>query len=243
MKKLLVLLPLLALLTGCSLLPKKTEFFQRKVRAFPEVSESSKETQRKAAAYIAEKTEQAEVAAAVSNVGTNVTQNLSDADTVAKSLSGSLGPSERPWNGTAAGLAQKLDAQHADYNEDLRDYAKHIDKDAGKKIEGTGLVRIGYFTMWGIGLGVLFLLFAALKVYGMINPVVGAGTAVAQRVGGAILSRGIHEIVQGGESFKDYLTHSELTADVKEKVLDLFTRAHRENQSRDVQTLVSKITT
>ena len=225
MKKFLVLLPL-ALITGCSALaPHKVEFFQRKVRAFPEVSESAKETQRKAADYIATKTQTNEIAP------------------VTRALSGSLGPPSSPWTGSATNLVQRLDKQHAAYNEDLKDYAKHIDKDAGKKIEGTGFFSIGYFAMWGIGLGVVFLLFAALKIYGMVNPVVGAGTAIAQRVGSAIVGRGFHELVQGGEAFKDYVEKSPLTAEVRAQILDLFTRAHKENQSKDVQSLVSKITT
>lgn len=243
MKKLLALLPLVLALTGCSLLPKKTEFFQRKVKAFPEVSDSAKETQRKAAAYVAQKTEETKVLAVDTKASTNVVNSAQDAAQVAQALSGSLGPPASPWTKPAPALAQKLDSQHADYNEDLRDYAKHVDKDTGKKIEGTGLVRIGYFTMWGIGLGIVFLLFAALKIYGMINPVVGAGTAIAQRVGGALIGRGFHEVVQGGEAFKDFVANSELTQEVKAKVLDLFTRAHKENQSRDIQALVSKITT
>src|SRR5579864_2422785 len=94
MKKFLCLLPLLAILSGCALLPKKVEFFQRRVRAFPEVPASSVETQRKAADYLATKTQETELAAVATHADTNVVNSASEASTVAKSLSGSLGRSE-----------------------------------------------------------------------------------------------------------------------------------------------------
>jgi hypothetical protein len=226
---------------GCSLIPKKVEFFQRKVRAYPEVSDSAKETQRQAADYVASKTEEIKVEAIEAGT-TNIAASATEANVVAEALSGSLGPPEDLWKKEAQRLALKLKEQQADFNEQLESYKKHIDKDAGKKIEGTGFIQLGYFTYIGLLLGLGALVWFGLKIYGSINPVVGLGTNVVGRLSSSVLSKGYSEIVEGGEAFKTYLANSGLAAEVKDKVLDLFSRAHKENQSRDTQAVISTLT-
>jgi len=243
MKKLLVLIPALMLLAGCgTLIPKTVEFFQRKVKAVPEVSDKAKETQRQAADYVSTKTEETKIAAIESDANTNVVSLATDANTVASALSQSLGPPEDPWKKEALRLALMLKEQQANFNDKLASYAKHVDKDAGKKIEGTGFIRIPYFVYIGCIILVVFLIWTGLKIYGSINPIVGLGTNVVGRIGSAVRTRALTEVAEGGEAFKQYLTDSGLAAEVKSQVLDLFSRAHKENQSRDTQNIVSTLT-
>jgi len=242
-RNLLALALVAGLVSGCgTLIPKSVEFFQRKVRAVPEVSESSKETQRQAADYVATKTEETKVAAIETHADTNVVSLATDANIVAGALSGSLGPPEDPWKKEALRLALKLKEQQADFNEKMVAYAKHTDKDAGKKIEGTGFIRIPYFVYIGCIALVLFLIWTGLKIYGSINPAVGLGVNSVGRIGSAVLSRGFSEVVKGGEDFKDAIKNSELTAEVKAKILDTFQRHSMQSQSQDVQKVVQTLT-
>jgi hypothetical protein len=242
MKKLFLVLPL-ALLCGCgTLLPKKVELFQRKVKAVPELTADEKETQRKAADYVAQKTEETKINAIATGASTNVILPATDANTVAGALSQSLGPPESPWKKDAPKLAGQLAEEQSDFNRRLDYYRQHVDKDEGKKIEGTGLVRVGYFTMWAIILGVVLLIWFGLKIYGTINPVVGLGVNTFGRVSSSVLRRGFAEVSEAGESFKRYLEESDLDDKAIQAVKDLFSRAHRESQSRDVQDIIREIT-
>jgi len=243
MKKLLALLIALGLLAGCgTLIPKKVEFFQRKVKAVPELSEKAQETQRQAADYVATKTEETKAAALATHADTNVVVLASDAYTVAGALSQSLGPPEDPWKKEAQRLALKLKSQQADHNADLADYSRHVDKDVGKKIEGTGLIRIPYFVYIGCIFLVLCLVWAGLKIYGSINPVVGLGVNSVGRVGSSVLARGYAELIKGGEEFKKEIEDSELSAEVKEKVIAWFTQHQKQEQSGDTKAIVQNLT-
>ncbi len=243
MKKYLALIPLALLLTGCgTLIPKSVEFFQKKVKAVPEVTAKAEETRRQAADYVSTKTEEAKIAAIAANSGTNIVTPITESHIVAEALSGSLGPPEDPWKKEAQRLALLLKEQQANYNERLASYAARTEKLEGKKIEGTGLIRVPYFVYIGCIVLVVFLAWTALKIYGSINPLVGIGTSTAGRIGSSLLSRGFSEVVEAGEQFKNYVADSGLTDAVREQVLDLFQRAHKEHQSRDVQGLVKTIT-
>lgn len=244
MKRFFFLVSLLVLLPGCgTLLPKKVEFFQKKVQAVPEVSEKMKETQRQAADYVARKTKETELAAIATDSAQTVTTPATEAATVAEALSDSMGPPEDPWKKEAARLAALLQAQEAKFNAKLETYRQRTEKLEGKAIEGTGLVRVGYFTMWGIGLFAVFAIFLGLKLYGMVNPVVGLGVNAAGRVSSAVLKRAIGEISRGGEAFKEYLARTDgLDDKARDLVLDLFSRAQLEEQSKDVQSIIGALT-
>ncbi len=242
MKKILLLLPLLAL-TGCgTLIPKTVEFFQKRVKAVPELPESAKETQRQAADYVATKTEETKIAAVESNASTNVVSLASDANTVASALSQSLGPPEDPWKKEAQRLALKLKEQQADYNKSLTKFSDNQDKVVGKKIEGTGLIRIPYFVYIGCIILVIFIAWSALKLYGAVNPVVGLGTNLAGRVSSAALSRGFSQVVAGAEEFKTAVAQSDFTAEMKAKILKMFQSHSRQEQDADIQEVVKTIT-
>jgi len=243
MKRLLAVLTVAAIvLTGCgSLIPKKVEFFQRKVKAFPEVTQKQQETQREAAAYIEQKTEELKLAGIALNQPSIVT-NATEANDVANALSTALGPPEDPWQKEASKLAAKLRDEQADHNADLQKFKKYVDQDTGKKIEGTGLIRIPYFLYIGLVIGVFFVVWTLWKWYASSNPILAAGTNAVGRVSSSVLSRGYAELVQGGEAFKGAVENSALAADVKAEVLKLFRSHQRQEQSQDTQQLVSTLT-
>lgn len=244
MKAKLILLALtLTILTGCgSLLPKKVEFFQSKVQKFPEHSDSFNETQRQAAALAAKKADETFVNAVKANSPITVTAPAEETALLTHSVTTSLGPPNTPATVPGGVVAKELDHAVAKFNGKVESFKERDDKYAGKKIEGTGLFSVGYFTYIGIILLVLFLAWTALKIYGVANPIVGAGTSLVGRVSSSVLSRAVSEISAGGEAFKDYMENSDLSKDVQAKVLDLFSRAHVEAQSVDVQNVVQTLT-
>jgi len=233
----------LALTTGCgSLIPKRLEFFQSKVKPFPELTASQKETQREAAALAAKRANDTLSAANKAGSPAEVISPASDTVDLTRSVSTSLGPPKSPYTGPATNLSTKLDGSTANLNNRVEDFAKREEKFVGHKVEGTGLFSISYFSYIGGILLLIFLAWTALKIYGMVNPAVGAGVGIVGRVSSSVLSRGMAEVAAGGESFKNYLHTSGFDAAIKEKVLDLFSRAHKENQSSDVQDVIQKLT-
>jgi hypothetical protein len=243
--KILVLIPLLFLLAGCSLFPKKVEYFQDKVHSMPAPSESHKEVQKEAADFVARKTKQTVLAAVGENSSTNVLKPAIEAEVVADSLSGSVGKPVEPWQKSANELAAKLDKLDAKLDQKLEDFRKDNDENAGKKIEGTGLIQMGYFTHLLV-LGVIVVGgWIIIKVLGVLNPSVGIGTKVIS--GGVtgvtkLVSRGFSEVVQAGESFKKRVDEEFEDAETKEKIKALFTQAHKEHQSADVQKAIKELT-
>lgn len=252
MKNKLLLLASAALLTitlaGCgSLLPKKVEFGQRKVQAVPELPDKAVDHQRQAAEYVAAKTEETKDAALATDADKSVLVPAVQAATVASVLSESLGPpllafKPRVETNSAPELATILRTDQAKLNKAVAKYSNTVEKDVGKKIEGTGWLQVGYFS-YLIGIGVLVLLaYGAVKIYGMINPGVGLGVNAVTGVAGAAIHKGFSELVAGGEAFVQYVKNSPLTADTKAYVQSLFVQAHTSNQSPDTQKIVNQLT-
>lgn len=232
---------LLSLGTACHLLPGKAEYFQKKVKPVPVAADQPAlvEAQKQAAQFVDKKVAQARVAAATTHADASVQVPLAEAATVSGPLFMSLGPPTCPWFDTATNLALSLDHQTARLDNKVEAYAKKVEPLEGKKIADTGLIKIGFFTQWGIVLGVLALGYGALKIYGFSNPVVGAGLSVAQRVGGKALAAGFHQVVAGGNAFlaeiKPGITYT------AEEIKKLFVTSHRQEQDSHVQTLVKTI--
>ena len=237
----ILLLPLF--LAGCGILaPKNVELFQSKVKAVPEFKASERETQRETAALAHEKAQETLVAAVAEGSSEAITAPASDAVSLTKSVSVSLGPPLSPTILPAEAQAKKLDSAVASLNKRLDDFKQRNNEFAGKKIEGTGVFQIGYFSMWLWIIIALAVIWGALKIYGLVNPVVGIGVNTVGRVTSTVLKKGVSEIVQGGEWFKEYLSEQKSDLLSKREVLDLFQRAQVEAQSRDVQTLVENLT-
>jgi hypothetical protein len=231
--------------TGCSsLVPHRVEFFQSKVKGFPEQSDTLKEDQRKAAALASIRATETYLAAVKDGAPVSVTAPAKDTIDLTHALSTSLGPPKYLYKGPTStkNLVDSLNYDVAKFNGKIEDFKERNDKFEGKKIEGTGIFSVGYFTYVGIILLVLFLLWTALKMYGMVNPVVGTSTSLVGRVSSSVLSKGIQEVTAGGEAFKSYIAQSGIEDKIKAEVLDLFSRAHKENQSSDVQKIVQTLT-
>lgn len=234
---------------GCSLMPKRVEFFQKKVQAVPEVTDKTRETQRQAADYVSTKLDETKRNALLEESPPSVLHPLDEASAVADGLTVSLGPPADPWKKEAEILALRLKTQRADYEAAIDHYRKKVEPLEGKKIEGTGKISLPYFAYLGIIIGLALLVWAGLKIYGMINPAVGAGlTGLSSvgRVGTKLLSRGFSEVVEAGESFKDKLkAKADANNDGKiaiAEVLEIFKHSHQAAQSRDTQDLVQNLT-
>lgn len=242
MKNAVLVALLLSLTTGCHLLPGKSEYFQKKVKPVPVVADAPKlvEVQKQAAQFVAKKVEDAKIAAATTQADVSVQVPLAEAATVAGPLSTSLGPPIAPWTDTAPKLAVKVDHETAVLDKNIVAYAKKVEPLEGKKIEGTGLFQIGFFTQWGIVLVLLGLGYAALKVYGFTNPLVGAGTKVAERVGANVAATAFHQVVKGGEAFLGAVKPG--VSYTAEQIKQLFVTSHRQEQDAHVQDLVQRVT-
>lgn len=233
----------LVFLTGCgSLWPGKVEFFQKKIQPFPEHSPKQQEVQRQTAALAAKRATDTFNAAVSNQVPVAVVFPASDTAILTRAVSTSLGPPSKPYVGASTNLAAKLDAQTAIFNSRVDDFAERESAMVGKKVEGTGLFKMGYFTYVGLILLLLFLAWGALKLYGLVNPVVGLGVNTFGRVSSSVLKNGYTQVVKAGEEFKGIVKQSGIDAAVQEKVLDWFTRAHEKNQSPEHQDIIKELT-
>jgi len=237
-----LILPLCLMLTGCSvLMPGKREFFQDKVKKFPELTQREKETQRLAAQWAAERARRTYEAAISNRAPVSVTKPAAEAAALTRSVSGSLGPPGSIWLYDADALARSLDRAVAHLNDRLDDFKDSNNENAGKKIEGTGLFSIGYFSMWGGIILLILLVWFGLKLYGMVNPVVGLGVNTAGRVASTVVSRGLSEVVKGGRKFEQWVSEHKAQDISKEEIIELFRAAQKEEQSHDVRKVVSEL--
>ena len=223
MKKFPLILALsLTLFSGCALWPSQVEFFQKKIQAVPVLSDAGKNRQKQAAAVLADE---------------YPTNNLAEA------LSESLGPPSRPFTGDPDRLADSLLRDLAVLDNNIQSYAERVDPLAGKKIEGTGLIKIGYFTMLACVAGLFALLWFGVKIYGIFNPIVGTAAGVIGRVASSTLSTAASEVVSGGEQFLHWVGTSDIPAEVKSWITSTFKVAQQTAQSPATQTLVKQLTT
>lgn len=243
MKKLttLLLTVLLASTLGCSfLMPSKKEFFQKKVPTFPEKVKIL-ERQKEAAAFVAVKVVAAYDEGLKAKVTNSVMVPLVEAKTIAIPLSVSLGHPASPYTGNPTNLAKTINKLEAQYETKLKELEGQLEPIEGKNITGTGLIQIGYFTYIGILIGIVILLYFAYKTASIFYPALKIGS-VAVSTGASLVKRGFTEVIEGGEKFKTLVQKQITDSGVQEKVLALFSQAHKEAQSRDVQDVVSGLT-
>lgn len=234
------------LLTGCgTLIPKPVELGQRKIEAVPAKSDKQVEAEKQAAHYVAEQTSLARDAALVEHSSTNVLQPITEARDAAQGLSYSLGAPASPWTDSGAALAARLERLENRLDRALAEHREDVSRDVGKKIEGTGLVRVPYFLWLGLVAGALFVLWTGLKIAGALYPPVGVGVAglsAAGRLSSRVVAKGFEQIVAGGESFKKALQNCDLSDEGKDLVLDLLRRHQMVSQDHDVQRVVRAMT-
>jgi len=242
MKNLISVLSLSLLLCGCGIIPKRVEFGQDKVKAFPVLKASDKEVQRQAAQRAAVKTEETLRAAIKTDAAPEVVKPAAEASVLSDSVASSLGP---PLSPAAADLpseklAAKLDKSVAKFNERVEDFKESNNENAGKKIEGTGFLQVPYFVYLGGVLALIFIGFILLKV-----AKAAASTYLNAQTGGAfgLGQKALRQVVSGGNLFKKWLEEEvpELTAEVRSKVETLFHDAQHHEQDEDVKLLVEKL--
>jgi hypothetical protein len=226
-------------------MPKKVEYFQDKVKEMPSQNPVHKETQKEAAAYVARKAKDTVNAAMLENSSSNVMKPALETEVVANSLTGSLGKPLEPWRRSAKLLSERLDKLDAKLDERMEDFRETNDKNTGKKIEGTGLIQVGYFTQLLVFGLFIILAWLAIRVLGIFNPAVAVGSQVLTggiRGVGKIVKKGFTELIQAGETFKEKVDEEFEDPETRERILNIFRQAHKESQSSDVQEVIKKLT-
>ena len=236
------------LLAGCgSLVPKKVEFFQDKVRQFPEQSEKLLELERQAIYRAVEKNAQTVLAAVAEGASTNVVRPAQEAQVLTEAVAVVVGPPESPASAyvSSENLAVKLESQVAKFNGKVDDFKKTSNENVGKKIEGTGLIQVSYFYWVGGIAGVLLLVFIAVKIALSVLAMANPGAAIGLNVVNAaqsVVTKGFSQLVKGGEEFKGWVDKEVQDAGLKQKILDAFRTSHVQSQDHDVQNVVSALT-
>lgn len=252
MKKLISLALGLTLLVGCStLIPKRVELGQDKVEKLPVAKSSERETQRQAAQRAALRADETYRAAISEGSTPAVVLPAAETTVLADSVSRSLGPPLSPASPSlpSEALARKLDTAVAKLNSRIDDFRDDNDKNAGKKIEGTGFLQIPYI-VWLGGAVVLFIAlfvvvglgWTALKAYSLSNPPVALGLK-AVSLGGSLASKAVGQLVKGGEKFKEKL-QSEipgLTDEARKQIEAAFISAHKESSDEVVRSAVKEL--
>lgn len=229
-------------LSGCGILsPGNKEFFQKKVPVFPD-KDKLVEQQKVAAAFVAEKVQVAYDEGLKADVTNSVMSPLGEARAVAPPLAASLGAPMHPYNGAASNLVAALNKLDALYDARLKKLEDKLTEVEGKKIEGTGLIQMGYFSYLMLLAGIVAALWFILKLVSVFNPPVALGMQ-AVSAGSSLLRRGFSEVVEAGEKFKESVENSGEKMFSQAEVLDLFRTSHMQAQSRDVQTVIKTLTT
>lgn len=236
-------------LVGCALLPKKVEFGQDKVQAFPEKRTWESEVQKQTAQRAAEKADEVVREARTEGALPTVIAPAEDAAVLTRAVSMSLGPPENPSFLEAKLLAQKLDNTVARLDRRIADFKSDNNENAGKKIEGTGIIQMPYLVFAGgvvvlgfIGFIVLSAVWGGLKVFALANPPVAMGMS-AVNLGGKALSSGVAQLLKGGEKFKDAVEEKfKDNPEVQEAILRLFKDEHEKAQSPEMQAVVRQLT-
>jgi hypothetical protein len=221
------------------------EYGQSKVKAAPIKRAETVEAEKQAGEFVHREIVAARDAALATGASTNVLNPLSEARIASEGLSYSLGSPANRWERSGDELYQRLGRLENKFDTALDDYRKSQAPLVGKKIEGTGLFQIGYFTNVALIVGFLFLVYAALKIVFLIYPPVGlgvSGISAVGRVSSSLLKKGFEQVISGSEHFKEALENSGLEEAAKKEVLNLFRLHQMGRQDKDVQDLVKDLT-
>jgi hypothetical protein len=245
MKKLLLAVALAVSLSGCGLLPKKVEFFQDKVHKFPEPTQAQKETQREVAQKANEKAAQTLHAALVEGSSVAVVGSAGETEKLTAVVAESVGAPAKPTKDLDTDiLIASLRSQLAKLSKKFDSFKEENNENAGKKIEGTGLIQVPYFAYAGGFVLVVVvgwhLAKTALTAASAANPGAAVGLA-GMNVAGTVVAKGFHQLVQGGEDFKDWVEKEIADSGMKQKILGAFTSAHKEAQDSDVKNIVKQL--
>ncbi len=228
------------LLTSCSLIPKRVEFFQKDVPTYPAKTAPQVQAERQTAARLAEKTREVETVAAAEDCPLDVQKPAQEASQLAGALSTSLGPPTSLWSGPSNELAARLTALEAKRDVKLDRLEGKLDKLEGKPVEGTGKIQVPYLLWVAIVIGgvALFiaLAHAGLNIAAMFNPV-----AAGVKGGAELAWKASTQLVKGGGTFIASLKDSKLSQEAQDEVKTLFFTAHKTAQDSDVKQIVSTL--
>lgn len=234
------------MLAGCStLIPKKVELFQDKVKSFPEPSFSELEPQRQAALMAHEKAVQVVDAALAEQSSTNVVRPARQVERLTGAMTVAAGPPKKPATVEPEALASQVLSGVNAQNKRVEDFKKQNDENAGKKIEGTGLIQVSY--IWWVGgiAALVFVLFTGAKlvltILSAANPAASIGLNV-MNAAQSVVTKGFSQLVQGGENFKDWVNKEIQDEGLRDKILKAFQSQHKQAQDSDVQRTVENIT-
>jgi hypothetical protein len=250
MRKALAILLALAL-TGCgTLIPKRVELGQDKVEKVPVASATELEKQRRAAAMAEEQANKTLEAAIGVDAPVCVTEPAKATVDLTDAVAKSVGPPKNPIqpNEDPHKVANDLRSAIAKLNARLDDFKADNDKNAGKKIEGTGWLQVPYFIWLGgfllvafVGLVLFGVAWSFVKMYAMSNPPVQLGVNAVQ-MGANFLKKAVGEITKGGERFKQAVEREVQDPALQARIKELFRVEHERAQSSEVQELVKAIT-
>lgn len=245
------ILLIVPLLVGCgTLIPKRVEFGQDKVRAFPEPRAAEKETQREVARLAADKAQETLKAAITADSPASVVLPADETVTLTGAVAESVGAplSALPIDTEAREAAADLRRAVAKLNKRMDEFKEDNNENTGKKIEGTGWLSVPYF-LWIALVGVF--LFAGLivagvvwhmvKMYATVNPPLQLGVGAVQ-MGAGFAKKALSQLAAGGEAFKTALEKEVSDPALLNRIKDIFRTAHQTEQDGDVQAVVRQIT-
>ncbi len=238
-----ITVPLAAVLclTGCNIIPKPVEYFQDRVQPVPERPAQSDESLRQAARLAADRAAATERAALSTAAAPEVIQPASDTSILTSAVSAQVGPPAKSWQGDVPTLIARMDAQEASYRCELESYRAEVRELAGKKIEGTGAIQVGYFTHIIILAAIMAVVWLILKIVAITNAPVSVGLKTIEG-GSKFLGRAFGELVEAGQDFKTRLKQRLAdNPELLESILTDFKTAHQSSQSRDTQKAVGEV--
>jgi hypothetical protein len=239
---LLLMLVAVLLTSGCGLMPKRVEYFQREVKAVPQKPDAMVESEKQGARLTADLVEAARIAAWAEQASTNVINPLDDAAPVARAVSSSMGQPASRWQGEPEVLADKIDARSARLDAKVEDYRQDVQRDVGKKIEGTGLLRIPWLINAGLWIGIPLVLFwvgrVALNIW---NPAIGGLFGRVERVAVDTVKRGFSQTMSGVQAIKRDIDAMDLDDKAKEAIRGIVRGRLQDHQDADVQVAIKRL--
>jgi hypothetical protein len=244
MKKTILIALSCLLLAGCSLIPKKVEFFQDKVHQVPAPTQKQKELQREAAQKANEKASDTLHAALAEGSSTNILAPAVETEKLTAVVAESVGAPAKPTaNIQTDALIADLRGQIAKLEKKMDSFTVENNENAGKKIEGTGAISVPYFVYAGGFVLIIFvgwhLAKTALTVASAANPGAAVGVG-AMNIAGNLAGKGLNQVVTGSKEFLTWVG-KELDPVVAAKVTDAFGAAQNKAQDKDVQIVVKTI--
>ena len=241
MRHFVLLLPVVILLSGCTLIPKPVEYFQDRVQPVPSRSEASEESLRQAARLAASRAADTERAALSTEAAPEVLTPARDTAVLTESVSDRLGPPAAAWRGEIEALLARMDAQEARFQRELATYRARVQDNVGKPIGGTGVIQVDYFTHLLILAAIFAVAWLIVRIIAIFNAPVAVGLKTVEG-GSRFLGRALAEVVEGGQEFKERVR--KLMADkpdVAQRIVDAFTDSQRAKQSRDTQNAIEAL--